>query len=153
MTSSRIQLGAFDAKLRRRTALRWPEGALGPEVRVELVEGASDLLLLDHTPSRRFSGREPVHQSLMIELSAPLEEALAAGAPPAGRPLTWRRLVYRAGTERVTYQATAAMGSIVLLEMRGDAVALQLELRLVAELDVEGVGSRQLDGVVLVPVA
>ncbi len=138
------KLGAFEAELRVGTCLRWPAETLAPRDVVELVRGDGDVLLLSHSPSRHFGGREPVHQSLMLELPRPLARA-AVGAQALGR------VVYRAGAERLLYQTTSIAGTVILLEAGPDSYELSLDLTLVApELDATGGSSRQLSGVVRV---
>lgn len=139
------KLGAFDVELRPHTHMRWPSAVLHPEDRIDLEAGAGDLLILGHAPSRHFSGREPIHQSLMIELARPLAVS-TAGA------LALARVAYRAGAERLAYQTTSVAGSVILLESRADGYELSIELMLVApELELASAGSRQLSGVVFVP--
>lgn len=141
------KLGAFDVALRPQTRMRWPSAVLHPEDRIELEPGAGDLLILGHAPSRHFSGREPIHQSLMIELARPLAES-TAGA------LALDRVAYRAGAERLAYQTTSAAGTVILLEARADGYELSVELMLLAPelgLELGGAGSRQLSGVIFVP--
>jgi hypothetical protein len=139
--TERAKLNAFEAKLRGKTSMCWPGGnTLGPEAAIELEPGEGDLLMLRHAPSRRFLGREPVHESLMIELRQPLAEA-----PPG--PLRLGRVVYRAGTERLAYQATRAVGTLSLVAATPTRFELDAMLTLVSpELDVDGVGSHQLAG-------
>jgi hypothetical protein len=141
----RAKLSAFEAKLRPGTRMRWPGGnALGPTDAVELEPGDGDLLLLRHAPSRRFLGREPVHESLMIELRHPLAEAQPG-------PLRLGRVVYRAGTERLAYQATRAVGTLTLVAATPKRFELDAILTLVSpELDVDGAGSHQLTGKITV---
>jgi hypothetical protein len=137
----RAKLNAFEAKLRPRTGMRWPGGnTLAPGDGVELEPGDGDLLLLRHAPSRRFLGREPVHESLMIELRQPL-----ADAQPG--PLKMGRVVYRVGTERLAYQATRAVGTLSLVAATPKRFELDVMLTLVSpELDVDGAGTHQLTG-------
>ncbi len=140
----RAKLSAFEAKLRPRTRMKWPGNALGPEDGVELEPGDGDVLMLRHAPSRRFLGKEPVHESLMIELRQPL-----ADAPPG--PLRLGRVVYRAGTERLAYQATHAEGTLALVETAAKRFELDAMLTLVSpELDVDGAGSHALAGRIVV---
>ena len=146
----RAKLSAFEVKLRPGTRMRWPGNALGPEDGVELEPGDGDLLMLRHAPSRRFLGREPVHESLMIELRQPLAEA-----PPG--PLRLGRVVYRAGTERLAYQATRAEGTLSLVATDAPGAAapgrfeLDVMLALVSpELDTDGAGSHRLAGKIVV---
>ena len=136
----RAKLGAFEVKLRPGTRMRWPGNALGPADGIELEPGDGDLLMLRHAPSRRFLGREPVHESLMIELRQPLAEARPG-------PLRLGRVVYRAGTERLAYQATRAEGTLSLVAAEPGRFELDALLLLVSpELDTDGVGPHRLAG-------
>lgn len=140
----RARLGAFDASVRRGTRMRWPDsGVLGPDDRIEFDPGAGDLLELRHAPSRRFLSREPVHESLLIELVHPLADT---------QPCTLRlgRVVYRAGTERLAYQATRAVGTLTLVEASPERFVIDAALTLInPELDLERVGPHQLAGVIV----
>jgi hypothetical protein len=141
----RAKLGAFEASLRRATRMRWPaSGVLGPDDRIEVDPGIGDLLELRHAPSRRFLGREPVHESLLIELIHPL-----ADTEPRTLPLG--RVAYRAGTERLAYQATRALGTLTLVEVTPERFVIDAALTLIdPELDLEHVGSHQLAGVIAI---
>jgi hypothetical protein len=141
----RAKLGAFEANVRRATRMRWPaSGVLGPEDRIEVDPGTGELLELRHAPSRRFLGREPVHESLLIELVHPLADT---------EPCTLRvgRVVYRAGTERLAYQATRAVGTLTLVEATPERFVIDAALTLIdPELDVERVGPHQLAGLIVI---
>jgi hypothetical protein len=141
----RAKLGAFEASVRRATRMRWPaSGVLGPEDRIEVDPGTGELLELRHAPSRRFLGREPVHESLLIELVHPLADT---------EPCTLRvgRVVYRAGTERLAYQATRAVGTLTLVEATPERFVIDAALTLIdPELDVERVGPHQLAGLIVI---
>lgn len=138
------KLSAFDATLRPRARLGWPPAGLSAGDSIGFIDGPGDVLLLSHAPSRRFSRREPVHQSLILELMYPLAESRPG-------PLLLGRVVYRAGDERLLYQATTALGSVLLLEVRADDYLLDLELTMTSpELDVQGSGARELLGTLLV---
>jgi hypothetical protein len=124
--------------------MRWPaSGVLGPDDRIELDPGIGDLLELRHAPSRRFLGREPVHESLLIELAQPLVD---------GQPYVLRfgRVAYRAGSERLAYQATRATGTLTLVQATAERYIIDAALTLVADLDVEGIGTRQLAGEIVI---
>ncbi len=138
----RSALNGFEVRLRPATGLRWPAGQrLGPGEAIEFAPSDTDLLLLGHAASRSPDG-EPVHQSLMIELGRVL-----ADCRPGPVPL--RRLVYRASGERLTYQATRAKGTLVLVTANADRYVLTATLSLVApDLDVERVGARLLAGTI-----
>jgi hypothetical protein len=141
----RAKLGAFEANVRRATRMRWPaSGVLGPEDRIEVDPGTGELLELRHAPSRRFLGREPVHESLLIELVHPLTDT---------EPCTLRvgRVVYRAGTERLAYQATRAVGTLTLVEATPERFVIDAALTLIdPELDVERVGPHPLAGLIVI---
>lgn len=140
----RAKLSVFEVKLRPKTRMRWPGNTLGPEDAVELEPGDGDLLMLRHAPSRRFLGREPVHESLMIELRQPLAEAQPG-------PLRLGRVVYRAGTERLAYQATRAEGTLSLVATGPGRFELDAMLTLVApELDTDRAGSHAFAGKLVV---
>lgn len=143
-SAERAKLAAFEATLRPGTRMRWPADALGPGDAVGFEPGAGDLLLLSHAPSRRFLGKEPVHESLMIELRTPL-----ADASPG--PLRFGRIVYRAGTERLAYQATRAMGTLELAAATPARFVVAAALTFVApELDVERAGGHRLSGSIVI---
>jgi hypothetical protein len=141
----RAKLTAFDAGVRRGLRMRWPaSGVLGPEDQIGTDPAIGDLLELRYAPSRRFLGREPVHESLMIELVHPL---------PDTQPCTLRlgRVVYRAGTERLTYQATRAVGTLILVEVSPDRYVIDAALTLISpEVDTEHTGARQLAGQIVI---
>jgi hypothetical protein len=138
------KLGAFDASVRRGTRMRWPaSGVLGPEDRIEFDPGIGDLLELRHAPSRRFLGREPVHESLLIELA----HALVDAAPHA---LRMGRVAYRAGTERLAYQATRAMGTLTLVQATPERYVIDAALTLIADFDVDRIGTRSLTGEIVI---
>jgi hypothetical protein len=138
------KLGAFETSVRRATRVRWPaSGGLGAEDRIDFEPGPGDLLELRHAPSRRFLGREPTHESLLIELAQPLPDA----GPSV---LRFTRVVYRAGTDRLAYQATRAMGTLTLIQVTPERHIIDASLTLVAELDVEGIGTRSLAGEVVI---
>lgn len=141
----RAKLTAFDASVRRGVRMRWPaNGVLGPDDRIETAPGVGDLLELRYAPSRRFLGREPVHESLLIELLQPLAET---------QPCTLRlgHVVYRAGTERLTYQATRAAGTLTLVEASPERFVIDAGLTLInPELDTEHTGPRQLAGQIVI---
>jgi hypothetical protein len=138
-------LTAFDASVRRGARLRLPaDRPLGTAERIEVDPGIGDLLELRHAPSRRFLGREPVHESLMIELARPLAGA-ALGTLALGR------VAYRAGSERLTYQATRAVGTLTLVEVSPARFTIDAALTLIdPELDVDRVGSRALVGSIVI---
>jgi hypothetical protein len=142
----RAKLGAFDVTVHRGTRIRWPaSGAFGPEDRIEFDPGTGDLLELRHAPSRRFLQREPVHESLLIELLHPLADT---------QPCTLRlgRIVYRAGTERLAYQATRAVGTLTLVEASPERFVIDAALTLInPEIDLERAGPHQLAGVIAIP--
>ncbi|HRC54752.1 MAG: hypothetical protein IPI49_05535 [Myxococcales bacterium] len=141
----RDKLGAFEVELRPATKMRWPRPALRPDDRIDFEAGEGDLLLCSHAPSRHFSGREPIHQSLMMELASPLSQS-AAGTLALGR------VVVRAGAERLAYQTTSVAGTVILLESRPDSYELDIDLLLVApELDLGLAGAGKLSGVIRVP--
>ena len=146
MTDVQVSLSSFDARLRPGTALRWPLGQrLGPDEAIELVPAATDLLILGYTAARKLDTREPVHESLMIELS----RALADSRPG---PLPLGRVVFRIGTERLTYQATRVTGTIGLVASGPDRFVLSAILNLhTPELDLDGIGPRTLSGTVRLP--
>jgi hypothetical protein len=141
---SRGALSAFHATLRRGARLRWPAAGLAPTDAIDVEPGAGDLLLLSRAPATRFLAREPRHESLLIELRTPLADS-AAGA------LRWGRIVYRAGTERLCYQATRAQGTLTLVDAGIDHYAIDALLSLLTpELDAEGLGAYHLAGRVTV---
>jgi hypothetical protein len=142
----RAKLGAFSVTLRPASRIHWPaKGPLPHDDRIDLDVGTGDLLILDHTPSRRVLGKEPFHESLTIELLQPLAEAVPG-------QLRIGRVIYRAGTERLTYQSTSAMGMLALVQILPDRFVLDATLTLVTpELDVERAGSRHLTGPIVVP--
>jgi hypothetical protein len=141
----RAKLGAFDASVRRGARIRWPaSGALGPDDRIEFDPGIGDVLELRHAPSRRFLRREPVHESLLIELAHPLADT---------QPGTLRlgRITYRAGTDRLAYQATRSVGTLTLVEASPERFVIDAALTLInPELDTEHVGPHQLAGVIII---
>lgn len=138
------KLGAFDASVRRGTRMRWPpSGALGPEDRIDFDPGTGDLLELRHAPSRRFLGREPVHESLLIELAQPLVDT----SPHA---LRFVRVAYRAGTERLAYQSTRAAGTLTLVQATPERYIIDAALTLIADFDVDGIGVRSLAGEIVI---
>jgi hypothetical protein len=141
----RAKLAAFDAALRRGTRMRWPaSGAPGPNDRVETDPGTGDLLDLRHAPSRRFLGKEPVHENLLIELVHPL-----ADTQPAA--LRLGRVVYRAGNDRLLYQATRAVGSLTLVEATAERFVIDAALTLInPEIDLEHAGTHQLVGQIVI---
>jgi hypothetical protein len=142
----RAKLGAFDINLRRATRMRWPaSGTLGPEDRIDFDPGTGDLLELRHAPSRRFLRREPVHENLFIELTHPLADT---------QPCTLRlgRILYRAGTDRLTYQATRSVGTLTLIEATPQRFVIDTALTLInPEIDVEHLGPHQLAGILTIP--
>jgi hypothetical protein len=138
------RLGAFDASVRRGTRMRLPaSGALGPEDRIDFDPGIGDLLELRHAPSRRFLGREPVHESLLIELAQPLVES-------SPHVLRFVRVAYRAGTERLAYQSTRATGTLTLVQATPERYIIDAALTLVADFDVDGIGVRSLAGEIVI---
>lgn len=140
----RAKPSAFEATLQSATRMTWPGSTLAPTDDVGFEPGSGDLLLLSYAPSRRFLGREPVHESLMLEI----RESLAASSPG---PLHLGRAVYRAGTERLAYQATRVMGTLSLVEATPKRYTLELTLSFVApELDLDGAGGHNLSGQVTV---
>lgn len=141
----RAKLGAFDVSVRRGTRMRWPTvDVLGPDDRIDVDPGVGDLLELRYAPSRRFLGREPVHENLLIELLHPL-------ADPQPRTLRFGRVVYRAGTERLVYQATRAVGTLTLVEATPKRVVIDAALTLIApEIDVDHAGPHQLSGQIVI---
>jgi hypothetical protein len=124
--------------------MRWPaSGRYGTE-RVEFEPGPGDLLELRYAPSRRFLGREPVHENLLIELSHPLPEA----APVT---LATARVLYRAGSDRITYQTSTAVGTLTLVEATPARYVLNAALSLLTpEIDFEHRGQHQLAGQIVV---
>lgn len=141
----RAKLGAFDASLRRGTRVRWPaSGELGADDRIELAPGAGDLIELRHAPSRRFLGREPVHESLLLELIHPIPDTAPSTLRIGG-------VVYRAGTERLAYQATRAVGTLTLVEATPERYVIDAALTLIdPELDVDRVGPHRLAGQIVI---
>lgn len=141
----RAKLGAFDVTLHRSARMRWPAGdVLGPDDRIDVDPGIGDLLELRYAPSRRFLGREPVHENLLIELLHPL-------ADTQPRTLRFGRVVYRAGTERLLYQATRAVGTLTLVEATPERFVIDAALTLInPEIDVEHAGPHQLAGPIVI---
>ena len=143
---ARGTLGGFDARLRLQTGLRWPVGErLGPGEAIELTRAPLDLLVLAHQAPVRGPRGELEHETLMIELARPLAECKPGLVPV-------RRLVYRRGSERLTYQATRVVGSIALVAVTPEDFVLAATLSLVApDLDLDGLGPRLLAGTIRVP--
>lgn len=143
---ARGTLTAFDARLRPHTGLLWPVGApLGPDEAIELARGPVDLLVLAHRGGAHRPDGAPRHETLMIELGRAL-----ADCKPGLVPV--RRLVYRRGDERLTYQATRVLGNLTLVTVTPDAYVLAATLELVApELDLDGLGPQLLAGTIRVP--
>lgn len=143
---ARAKLAAFDVTLRRATRIRWPErGVYGPEDRVAFDPGITDLIDLRYAPSRRSLGREPVHENLLIELAQPL-----SGSVPS--LLRIHRVLYRAGTDRLTYQSTQVVGTLTLVEATPDHYLIDAGLSLInPEIDLEHRGTYPLAGRVAVP--
>ena len=141
----RAKLAAFDASLRRGTRMRWPaSGVLGADDRIETDPGTGDLLELRHAPSRRFLGREPIHETLSIEIVQPLADT---------QPCTLRlgRVVYRSGNDRLLYQATRSVGTLTLVEATPERFVIDAGLTLInPEIDLEHVGPHQLAGQIVI---
>lgn len=142
----RAKLPAFEVSVRRNARIKWAAGGtLGPDDRIDVGPGMGDILELRHAPSRRFLGREPVHESLLIELVQPLATA------PLG-VLKLGRIVYRAGTDRLAYQATQAVATLSLVESTPDRRVIDAAITLInPDLDTERAGSHALAGLVIVP--
>jgi hypothetical protein len=141
----RVDLAVFDVELRPSTQMRWPaQGSYGAEDRVEFEPGAGDLLALRHAPSRRFLRREPVHENLMIELVAPLATSALA-------TLRTGRVLYRAGSDRITYQSSRAVATLVLVTATSERWVIDASISLIApEIDSEERGVHQLSGQIVV---
>ncbi|HVV86324.1 MAG TPA: hypothetical protein VHE35_24880 [Kofleriaceae bacterium] len=139
-------LSGFDARLRASTGLRWPLGQrLGAGEAIELTAADTDLLTLARHPAQRSLRGELIHETLMIELGRAL-----ADCRPGLVPI--RRLVYRCGTERLTYQATRAVGTLALVAVSPERHVLAAALNLIApDLDLDGIGPRLLAGTILLP--
>lgn len=125
--------------------MRWPaSGVLGPDDRIEVDPGIGDLLELRHAPSRRFLGREPIHEVLLIELVHRLAET---------QPCMLRlgRVVYRAGAERLVYQATRAVGPLTLVEATPERFVIDAALTLMSpEIDLDHRGPHRLAGQIVI---
>lgn len=141
----RADLAVFDVELRPSTQMRWPaQGDPGAEDRVEFEPGGGDLLALRHAPSRRFLRREPVHENLMIELAEPLAHAALA-------TLRTGRVLYRAGSDRIVYQASRAAVTLVLVTATPARYVIDASVSLIApEIDSEHRGVHQLSGQIIV---
>jgi hypothetical protein len=65
--------------------------------------------------------------------------------------LRFGRVVYRAGSERLVYQATDAVGTVMLMEATPTRCAIEAQLTLInPELDLEDTGSHALAGHIVV---
>lgn len=143
--AQRAKLSAFETSIRFGTVMKWPKQELSGDDSIGFEPGPADLLILSHAPSRRFLGRDPVHESLMIEIRPPLGDA------PQPGPLRFGRVVYRAGAERLAYQATRAMGTLALAEAAPKKLVIELNLTLMApEVDWDKVGAHHLAGPITV---
>jgi hypothetical protein len=138
----RGSLDGFEARLRPATGLCWPRGErLAWAEAIELGPADSDLLILNHVRPAA-AARRAERENLMIELGRALGDCRTG-------VLSMRRLVYRAGGDRLSYQATRATGSLALIACTAELFVLSAALTLIApDLDLDGAGPRLLAGTV-----